>query len=537
MIIKNSLFLFILSFLFITAKAYKVDSICGFYTLSKGKTINNINDRDVYRYDINGNIVSHVYLYWYEVSKNWSSGNKDTFIYNNNNKLQQIISVVWKQQTQTWEKEGQKTTYTYDTKGRLVSEVLGYTNKNDTSMLQTYAYNDQNKLVAYLQKFDWGWGKKLENKFKSNLTYFANGLLKDSTNQNWYSGDTAWEIPSIYEYTYNSKGQILNVIYHTYWESDKTWYENNKIDYTYDVDGRLKSYMIYEYVRLTTIHYWRPITNYIFENLSPQVVKKTRMEFELVKSNWYTYFIETTKINSVDSAEEIFYVENDSDGDLKYKTLLKIKRDSFYNVVSIEKFYKNNLSDTSLWDNADIKYHYYKTKNIRILTPNGGESYQNDSIVKISWMSTGVTKFRVEFLNDKNNWVLIDSNLSVTDSILFWKAPNIKTSLCKIRVIDINDSLVFDKSDKYFSLKNNTTQIIEPKNNNLEIVVYPNPTIDKIVIDGEFTDAILYDPNGKVVDVFYSNQQTLQGIKPGIYFIRINRKENFSVIKKIIIEQ
>ena len=60
---------------------------------------------------------------------------------------------------------------------------------------------------------------------------------------------------------------------------------------------------------------------------------------------------------------------------------------------------------------------------------------------------------------------------------------------------------------------------------------------DKIVIDGEFTDAILYDPNGKVVDVFYSNQQKLQGIKPGIYFIRINRKENFSVIKKIIIEQ
>jgi len=94
------------------------------------------------------------------------------------------------------------------------------------------------------------------------------------------------------------------------------------------------------------------------------------------------------------------------------------------------------------------------SKNITIISPNGGESWAGYSTHTISWTSTNVDNVSIEFsLDDGISWITLASSLPASQLSFSWTMPGTPSNTCRFRVKDLV-STVTDTNDTAFIIPN-----------------------------------------------------------------------------------
>ncbi len=238
-----------------TGNAIQVDSV--FITNEYGL------NRDIYSYDVNGNVL--VRLRQELDGGLWMNTSQGIYTYNSNgNRL------IWL--TQNWEVNSwvdvRKTTYAYDTNGNALSylEQEWANGEWENTWFVTDTFDMNNNFLSELVQF---W----ENGIWVNLLLFTdsyneNGDLMNSLSQNWE--DDTWVNNSLYNYLFDVNGDILTELRQDWgtsgWENHllftssyddnnnkltnmtQIWEGNQWIDgsfytYSYDLNGNIQSYL------------------------------------------------------------------------------------------------------------------------------------------------------------------------------------------------------------------------------------------------------------------------------------------------------
>jgi photosystem II stability/assembly factor-like uncharacterized protein len=122
------------------------------------------------------------------------------------------------------------------------------------------------------------------------------------------------------------------------------------------------------------------------------------------------------------------------------------------------------------------------SQNIEVVSPNGGEFWEMNTLKEIKWTSSGITNVKIEYtVNSDTTWNTIISSISAGIGNYYWMVPNITSKLCRIKISDTDNASIFDVSDDLFSIKN--FYEIEPNNNASE----PNPIELKDSIAGSIS--------------------------------------------------
>ena len=73
---------------------------------------------------------------------------------------------------------------------------------------------------------------------------------------------------------------------------------------------------------------------------------------------------------------------------------------------------------------------------ISLLSPFGGEYFQNGIDTQIRWETSIDGKVEIQFSSDGgNNWSIIRSNIEAGLGSIDWTLPNITSASCKIKII------------------------------------------------------------------------------------------------------
>ncbi len=93
-------------------------------------------------------------------------------------------------------------------------------------------------------------------------------------------------------------------------------------------------------------------------------------------------------------------------------------------------------------------------KQIRITSPNGGEEWEAGTQKQITWLSTNISKVKLEYsINNGVSWLTIADNIDNT-GLYYWEPiPNTPSTLCKVKISDAEAGSPFtDESDDVFTI-------------------------------------------------------------------------------------
>ncbi|GJQ31298.1 MAG: hypothetical protein HBSAPP04_01370 [Ignavibacteriaceae bacterium] len=86
-------------------------------------------------------------------------------------------------------------------------------------------------------------------------------------------------------------------------------------------------------------------------------------------------------------------------------------------------------------------------------SPNGSESWRVGSIFDITWKSSQVNNIKLEYtVDDGLKWNIINGYTQASIGKYNWEIPNTPGTQCRVKITDIDDSLVWDQSDNLFNI-------------------------------------------------------------------------------------
>ncbi len=117
-------------------------------------------------------------------------------------------------------------------------------------------------------------------------------------------------------------------------------------------------------------------------------------------------------------------------------------------------------------DESDNFFAIEPEPSIKVLEPNGGESWHYGTPEEIRWTSENVKNVRIEYTTDGGgSWTTIVNNLPSIGSYRWENIPNVNSSQCRIKISDADDGVPYDISDNNFQISNQiiqTLRIISP---------------------------------------------------------------------------
>lgn len=166
---------------------------------------------------------------------------------------------------------------------------------------------------------------------------------------------------------------------------------------------------------------------------------------------------------------------------------------------------------------------------VGLVFPKGGETFEAGDIITVKWqelISHGSSDWDLRFtLNAGLTWEDIAINLPKSQLTHDWTVPNVSSDLCRIRIVQDNQSGADYNDDSNNFTINTTTGVSDPQNSIEKIVLYPaypnpfNPTTHIRYSVPEQSFVIL-----KIYDILGNEVTTLaEGEKPeGVYDVEIN---------------
>lgn len=160
-------------------------------------------------------------------------------------------------------------------------------------------------------------------------------------------------------------------------------------------------------------------------------------------------------------------IEYTSDNDSTWATIVSsTESDGSYswtipNTASINcKVRISDVSNASTNDVSDNTFTINPVPSVTVNIPNGGENWQVASSHSISWLTIGITDFKIEYTsNNGADWVTIiqvqiseQGAMNLTSASYNWTIPNTPSTNCKVRVSDASNPGVSDLSNESFTI-------------------------------------------------------------------------------------
>ncbi|MDP3149076.1 MAG: LamG-like jellyroll fold domain-containing protein [Ignavibacteria bacterium] len=93
------------------------------------------------------------------------------------------------------------------------------------------------------------------------------------------------------------------------------------------------------------------------------------------------------------------------------------------------------------------------TNTLSLLSPNGGEFLVAGTTDTIHWSANYLTQVKLDYTTDGSTWTnIVGSMPAEYPSGFAWVVPNTPSTFCKVRVTDINDTIMADESDGVFTI-------------------------------------------------------------------------------------
>ena len=150
-----------------------------------------------------------------------------------------------------------------------------------------------------------------------------------------------------------------------------------------------------------------------------------------------------------------------------------------------------DLSDADFTISNQIK------KEIRVSSPNGGEILSAGTSQNITWLSSGISKVKIEYTSDNGiKWSVIVDSTEADGSYQWAPVPNVSSSQCKIKITD-KDGTTSDISDTAFSIKPvQSVKVIYPNNGEVftagdpVVITWESIGIENVGIDYTITNGL-----------------------------------------------
>ncbi len=124
------------------------------------------------------------------------------------------------------------------------------------------------------------------------------------------------------------------------------------------------------------------------------------------------------------------------------------------NTVSTNCLVKiSDANNASLNDQSNAVFTIESQPSITVIKPNGGEVWRVGTIQNIQWTSTGVNNVKIEYTtNNGTDWIAIIASVGASTGIYAWTIPNTVSPNCLVRITDVSDPLINDKSNSLFGI-------------------------------------------------------------------------------------
>ena len=178
------------------------------------------------------------------------------------------------------------------------------------------------------------------------------------------------------------------------------------------------------------------------------------------------------------------------------------------------------------------KTSIFEVEAVRLLRPNGGETFHIDSNETIRWQKfypprcDSLSLFYS--IDNGRTYTPLASCISASDTSYLWTVPNVSSDSCKVKIIAYGPGWQYDESDGVFSITSTGIEEIGVATGNramtFGVKVYPNPTKSLSVIRYSLpaeakVSLQLYDISGRLVKTLVDEDK-----KPGIYKVNLNTK-------------
>ncbi|MDR3611384.1 MAG: hypothetical protein P4L27_12530 [Ignavibacteriaceae bacterium] len=112
-----------------------------------------------------------------------------------------------------------------------------------------------------------------------------------------------------------------------------------------------------------------------------------------------------------------------------------------------------DVSNDSITDKSKSVFSIASPQTIKVLSPNGGESWNANSTQPITWYSSQVNNVKIEYTIDNgNSWSTITSSTPSVGYFLWSALPNTPSTNARIRISEAVSGFPSDASDSVFTI-------------------------------------------------------------------------------------
>ena len=130
--------------------------------------------------------------------------------------------------------------------------------------------------------------------------------------------------------------------------------------------------------------------------------------------------------------------------------------DGYYDADSMSGFAFNLGTLTGLEPDLD-------NKELSIVSPDGGETFLAGGDTVITWTSTNISDIKIEYTTDNGeNWLEIVASTPASPGTYPWTLPDLTSYQCKVKLTDVTEINVYDKSDNSFTISAYELILITP---------------------------------------------------------------------------
>lgn len=116
--------------------------------------------------------------------------------------------------------------------------------------------------------------------------------------------------------------------------------------------------------------------------------------------------------------------------------------------IRVASFENPTMADTS-----DALFSIVNPPGYTILSPNGGESFYNDTVLQINWTGTNRNNIKIEYTLNDTNWYAVTANVTQSNTTFLWYPAFLNSAKVKIRIVDILFPQYGDTSNSTFTIK------------------------------------------------------------------------------------
>ncbi|MFH0736446.1 MAG: T9SS type A sorting domain-containing protein [bacterium] len=122
----------------------------------------------------------------------------------------------------------------------------------------------------------------------------------------------------------------------------------------------------------------------------------------------------------------------------------------------------SNVVEPAVKDESNSTFVIYQPS-ITLNKPNGGEKWRVGTNQNITWVSSYITKIKLEYsANVDTTWHVIVANLDAAAGTYKWTIPNAVSKNCKVRISDASEPTMKDESDNLFTIYQPAITVTSP---------------------------------------------------------------------------